>query len=208
MIKKKPKKKTAEKPNKMVRATFGNLYMFGYPKHRAEKCVLTVYGAIVGEHAFIFTERTRYGGTPATAKIRDAKSVFKTKEQCLLAQKPINGWAWDNTDSKLIQVKLTLNSDNSYTIHSTDGRRYWNHGFTTKRAAINHALKRENENLEANSNQYLKARKRVKSLKDALRRAPKERAPRKPKRKSVADQMVADGLLSRSHTSRPSQGRI
>jgi poly-gamma-glutamate capsule biosynthesis protein CapA/YwtB (metallophosphatase superfamily) len=198
MIKKKPKKKPAEKPNKLVRATFGNLYMFGYPKHRAEKCVLTVYGAIVGEHAFIFPEHTRYGNTPVTAKIRDAKSVFKTKEQCLLAQNPIAGWAWDNSDSKLVQVKLTLNSDNTYTIHSTDGRRYWNRGFTTKRAAINHALKGATEGLDANSKEYHKARNKVKALKAALRRAPKERAPRKPKRKSVADQVAAGLALGKS----------
>jgi len=197
MIKKKPKKKPAEKPNKLVRATFGDLYVFGYPKHRAEKCVLTVYGAIVGEHAFIFPKYSRHGGIPALAKIRDAKGVFKTKEQCLLAQKPIDGWAWDNSDSKLVQVKLTLNSDNSYTIHSTDGRRYWNRGFTTKRAAINHALKGATEGLDANSKEYHKARNKVKALKAALRRAPKERAPRKPKRKTT-EQLVADALLPRS----------
>jgi len=196
---KKPKKKTAEKPNKVVRATFGDLYMFGYPKHRTEKCVLTVYGAIVGEHAFIFAKHTRFGNTPSLAKIKASNQVFRTKEQCLLAQKPINGWAWDNSDSVLVQVKLTLNSDNTYTVHNVDGnRRYWNRGFTTKRAALAHALKDANENLERETKDYVKIRSKVKALKAALRRAPKERAPRKPKRKSVADQMVADGLLSRS----------
>jgi len=195
----KTKKKAAEKPNKLVRATFGDLYMFGYPKHRAEKQVLTVYGAIVGEHAFVFAKHTRFGNTPSLAKIRPANQVFKTKEQCLLAQKPVNGWAWDNSDSALVPVKLTLNSDNTYTVHNVDGnRRYWNRGFTTKRAAIAHALKDANENLERETKDYVKIRNKVKALKAALRRAPKERAPRKPKRKTVADQMVSFGLLRRN----------
>jgi hypothetical protein len=189
------KKKAAEKPNKLVRATFGDLYTFGYPKHRAEKCVLTVYGAIVGELAFIYTKHTRHGGTPSLAKIKDAKQVFKTKDACLNAQKPVNGWAWDNSDKKLVTVKLTLNSDNTYTVHNIGGARYWNRGFTTKRAAIAYAMKDANERLERDTKDYQAARSRVKALKAALRRAPVERAPRKPKRKTVAQQMVADGLL-------------
>ncbi len=196
-IPKKPKKKAAEKPNKVIRATFGDLYVFSYPKHQGvHKRVVTVYGAIVGEHAFIFPKHTRHGNTPAQAKIKSAKHVFRTKEAALNAQNPINGWAWDNSDSKLVQVKLTLNSDNTYTVHNPDGRHSWNRGFATKRAALNSALKAANERLDNDTKDYEKARNKVRSLKAALRRAPKERAPRKPKRKTVAQQMVADGLLS------------
>lgn len=198
-IHKKKFKMAAEKPNKLVRATLGDLYMFGYPKHRTEKCVLTVYGAIVGEYAFIFAKHTRFGSTPSLAKIKDAKSVFRTKAQCLLAQKPIAGWVWDNSGSKLAQVKLTLNSDNTYTVHNVDGNRhYWSRGFTTKRAAIAHALKEANRNLELETESYDKIKNRVRALKAALRRAPKERAPRKPKRKSVADQVSAGMALGKA----------
>lgn len=184
----KKKKKKVEPPNKTTKATIGDLYVFGYPKHRAEKSVLTVHGVIVGEHAFIFPKHTRYGHTPATAKIKDAKSVFRTREACLAAEKPINGWAWDNSDLKLVQVKLTLNSDGSYSVHSSDGKRYyWNRGFTTKRAALTHALKSATESLEHHTKDYNKIRNRVKALKQAIRRAPKERAPRKPKLKPGPD---------------------
>lgn len=115
--------------------------MLGHLYRHDNGDIVQVHGAIVGEVGFIFKKSTRYGGTPRTAAIVLASSLYTTKKAAMEAMKTRPGFAYTYGD-ELIPVQVSTTSDGRLTAFDENGCDvHCNKIFTDKREAVRHAMK-------------------------------------------------------------------
>lgn len=136
-----PKRRTIKrKPEiKRQRGVVGHLY-----RHDGEQ-IVQVHGAVVGDVGFIFKKSTRYGGTPRSAAIVLASSLYTTKKEAMEAMKTRPGFAYTYGD-ELLPVQVSTSSDGRLAAFDENGCDvHCNKIFTDKREAVRHAMKELSE---------------------------------------------------------------
>ena len=132
--------------------------------------VIDVHGAVVGEHGFLFKERTRFGSTPRIATIVRASSLFTDPKLAAASMKTRDGWAY-TYGNELVPVKVVTSDGRLSALDETGSTMHCQKVFLSTREAVAHAVKDLGGDLVRERNAYRETAKKLANLKKLRARA-------------------------------------